>query len=424
MVFTAVDFLLLPTQKMSFETFTLENGIRVIHHELPYGNVAHCGLIINVGSRDEQPEESGMAHFIEHTIFKGTKKRKAFHILSRLDAVGGEINAYTTKEETCIYASFLSHHYERSIELIADITFNSTFPKKEIDKEKDVIIDEINSYLDDPSETIFDDFEEQLFEGHQIGSNILGEEKLIKKFSVSDIQKFIEKNYSTEEMVFASVGPISLNKLRKQVEKHLGHIPSKSSTKKRTAFQGYAPKTIVRKRANFQEHAIIGNLAYSSQSSKRRGLILLSNLLGGPGLNSRLNLNIREKYGFTYYLESNFTAYSDTGIFNIYFGTDKKHLEKTSSLVLKELRLLRDKKLGVNQLHQAKQQLIGQIGLSQENKASLMLTIGKSIMLYDVVDPIEKVFEKIDEITAEEIQEIANEVFAEDQLTHLTYLSK
>jgi len=225
-------------------------------------------------------------------------------------------------------------------------------------------------------------------------------------------------------MVFASVGPISLAKLRKQVEKHLSKIAPKSTTKKRVAFSNYAQKSIVRKRSNFQEHAILGNVAYSSQSSKRRGLILLSNLLGGPGLNSRLNLNIREKYGFTYYLESNYTAYSDTGIFNIYFGTDKKHLEKTRSLVLKELRLLRNKKLGINQLHQAKQQLIGQIGLSQENKASLMLTIGKSIMLYDVVDPIEKVFEKIDAITAEEIQEIANEVFAEDQLTHLTYLSK
>ena len=203
---------------MSFKTFTLKNGIRVIHHELHYGNVAHCGLIINVGSRDELPKESGMAHFIEHTVFKGTKKRKAFHILSRLDAVGGEINAYTTKEETCIYASFLSHHYERSIELIADITFNSTFPKKEIDKEKDVIIDEINSYLDDPSEMIFDDFEEQLFAGLQIGGNILGEEKLIKQFTVKDIQHFIEKNYATDEMVFASVGPISVEKLKNKLK--------------------------------------------------------------------------------------------------------------------------------------------------------------------------------------------------------------
>jgi predicted Zn-dependent peptidase len=409
---------------MSFKTFVLDNGIRVIHHELPYGNVAHCGLIIDVGSRDELPEESGMAHFIEHTVFKGTKKRKAFHILSRLDAVGGEINAYTTKEETCIYASFLSHHYERAIELITDISFNSTFPKKEIEKEKDVIIDEINSYLDDPSETIFDDFEEQLFADHSIGSNILGTEKLLRKFTIADIQKFIQKNYATDEMVFASVGPISADKLKQKVEKHLGKIPAKAGKKKRVAFEGYAPKTIERKRANFQEHAMLGNLAYSSTSTKRRGMILLSNLLGGPGLNSRLNLNIREKYGFTYYLESNYTAYSDTGIFNIYFGTDKKHLDKTRSLVLKELRILREKRLGVNQLHQAKQQLIGQIAMSQENNASLMLTIGKSILLYGTVDPIEEVFKKIEAIKAEDIQDIANEVFAEEQLTHLTYLSK
>lgn len=409
---------------MSYKIFTLSNGIRVIHDEQPYGNVAHCGLIINVGSRDETPEENGIAHFIEHTLFKGTKKRKAFHILSRLDAVGGEINAYTTKEETCIYASFLSQHYERAIDLITDITFNSTFPKKEIDKEKDVIVDEINSYLDDPSETIFDEFEELIFEGHQIGQNILGREEIIKQFTVKDVQNFIRKNYATDEMVFASVGPIKVQKLKRYLEKHLEHIPAKSAHKGRQPFRGYTPKIVERKKANFQEHSLLGNVAYAANDKNRRGLILLTNLLGGSGLNNRLNLNIREKYGFTYYLEANYIPYSDTGMVNIYFGTDKKHLDKTRSLVLKELKTLRNQKLGVKQLHQAKQQLIGQIALSQENKASLMLTIGKSMLLYNTLDPLDEVFRKIESVTASELMDIANEVYDEAQLTHLTYSSK
>lgn len=404
--------------------FTLENGIRVIHWEDSKATVGHCGLIIDAGSRDELPGEEGMAHFIEHTIFKGTKKRKSFHILSRLDVVGGEINAYTTKEETCIYGSFLTPHYERAIELIADITFNSTFPRKEIDKEKEVIIDEINSYLDDPSETIFDEFEEQLFEGHQIGKNILGDKKTIRKFGLKEIQAFIERNYATDQMVFASVGSIPVKKLQRLLERHFGFFQRTSSQKVRSQFLNYHPKNIVKKRANYQAHSLIGNIGYSALDDRRRSLILLSNLLGGPGLNSRLNLNIREKYGFTYYLESNYTPYSDTGFFHIYFGTDKKHVEKTRSLVFKELRSLREKKLGINQLHQAKQQLIGQLALAQENKASLMLTLGKSVLLYDQVDPIEEVFAKINEITAEEILETANEVFDENQLTQLTYLPK
>ncbi len=319
---------------------------------------------------------------------------------------------------------FLSQHYERAIDLITDITFNSTFPKKEIDKEKDVIIDEINSYLDDPSETIFDDFEELIFEGHQIGQNILGRQEMIKKFTVGNVQQFIEKNYATDEMVFASVGPIKVQKLKRYLEKHLEHIPAKSAQKERQPFIGYKPKMIERKKANFQEHALLGNVAYAANDKNRRGLILLTNLLGGSGLNNRLNLNIREKYGFTYYLEANYIPYSDTGMVNIYFGTDKKHLDKTRALVLKELKTLRNQKLGVKQLHQAKQQLIGQIALSQENKASLMLTIGKSMLLYNTIDPLEDVFRKIESVTANELMDIANEVYDEAQLTHLTYSSK
>lgn len=409
---------------MSISIFTLKNGIRVIHQEVPYGQIGHCGYIINVGSRDESEDELGMAHFIEHTLFKGTTKRRAFHVLNRMDAVGGEINAYTTKEETCVYASFVNNHYERALELLTDIVFNATFPEKEIEKEKDVILDEINAYLDDPSETIFDEFDEMIFKGHSLGKSILGSEKLIKGFTREKVKKFVKKHYTTDEIVFASVAPLSAKKVKKYFEKFIDDIPATRSTKKRPVYKGYHMQDITRKKDTHQVHKLIGNVAYASGDEKRRALILLNNVLGGPGLNSRLNLNIREKYGYTYYLESGYTPYSDTGMFNIYFGTDRKQLNKTAELVLKELKGLRQKKLGINQLHSAKQQLIGQLALSQENKVSMMLAIGKSLLLYDTVDTMDVVYQKIEQLTAEELQDVANEIFDEDKLSSLTYLSK
>ncbi|NNE56102.1 MAG: insulinase family protein, partial [Flavobacteriales bacterium] len=339
-----------------FYTYTLPNGIRGIHKRTNRP-VSHCGIAINAGSRDELDHEQGLAHFIEHCIFKGTKKRKTFHILSRLDAVGGEINAYTTKEETWVYASFLNHHFERAVELLADITFQSTFPEKEIQKEKDVIIDEINSYLDSPGEMIFDEFEHMVFAGHPLGRSILGTEPSVKSFGRENIFDMMDRRYRMDQIVFSSVGNMSLKEAKFLANKHLGSFASATTTSKRQAFSDYIPKSEELVKDTFQVHYIIGGQAYGSSHPNKLGLVLLNNYLGGPAMNSRLNLMIREKYGFTYNIESHYSPYSETGLMQVYLGTDKKFFERSRKLVLKELQALRDKRMGPTQLHNAKQQL-------------------------------------------------------------------
>tara|TARA_B110000259_G_scaffold56002_1_gene66016 strand:- start:23525 stop:24751 length:1227 start_codon:yes stop_codon:yes gene_type:complete len=402
--------------------FNLSNSIKCIHQQVDTAEVSHFGITINAGSRDELEGEQGLAHFIEHCIFKGTAKRKPFHILSRLDAVGGEINAYTTKEETCIYGSFLNIYYERAIELIADILFNSSFPTHEIQKEKDVIIDEINSYMDSPSEQIFDDFEDQVFKGHPIGRNILGTVDSVNSFEKKDIQAFIERNYTADNISISSVGKIKLDKFIRLCDKYFGVEFEKNTAKKRHPFIGYNTVQSEIKRDTHQVHTMIGNLAYDMHNEKRRGLILLNNVLGGQGLNNRLNLNIREKYGLTYSIESNFIPYTDTGIFQVYFSAEKKFHSKIVKLIHKEFAKLRDKELGTNQLHLAKQQLKGHIALAQENRVGLMLALGKSILLFDKVDTNVEIFEKIDAITSTEVQSIANEILVEDKFSSLTFI--
>lgn len=407
---------------MEFQQHTLANGIRIIHKQKNGIEVSHCGIMINAGSRDERENEQGLAHFIEHTLFKGTKKRKAYHILSRLDAVGGELNAYTGKEETAIYASFVSNHYERAVELLADITFNSTYPAKEIEKEKDVIIDEIHSYLDSPGEQIFDDFEEQIFGNHPIGRNILGTIDSVRNFKQRDIIEFVQRRYRTSEMVFASVGSLDFKKVIKLAEKYLGDIPASTATSERVPFVDYQPKHVEIKRHTHQIHYILGCVAYDANHDKKRGLVLLNNYLGGPGMNSRLNLNIREKHGIAYNIESSYQSFTDTGIFNIYLGTDQAMFNRSKKLLSAELKKMREQKLGTAQLHLAKQQLIGNIALAQESGASLMLAIGKSALFYEEVDSTEVIFNQVNEITASDLLEIANEIFDESQMSSLTYL--
>lgn len=406
-----------------FLQITLKNGIRVIHKQTT-DEVAHCGIIINAGSRDEGENEQGIAHLIEHVLFKGTKKRKAFHILNRIDSVGGELNAYTTKEETCIYASFLARYFERSVELIADIAFHSTFPDKEIKKEKAVIVDEINSYLDNPSEQIFDDFDEQIFSQHPLGKNILGTPQSLKTISRKDILNFVQRNYSANQLVFCSIGNIEEATLKRILENHLGGVKLKQSEQKRAVFKNYKPSIIEVKKETNQAHCILGNLAYGVNHKDRTALVLVNNLLGGPAMNSRLNLAIREKYGFTYNLESNYAIFTDIGLFSVYMGTDSKYLERCVELVQKELTLLKTKKLGSMQLQTAKQQLIGNIALAQESKVNLMLSLGKSILLFNKVDKLSDIYKKIESISAQKILDISNQVFETKQLSRLTYLSK
>ncbi len=405
---------------MVFETHTLSNGIRLIHHTVN-ANVAHCGIILNTGSRDETEEEWGIAHYIEHVVFKGTTKRKAYHILSRMEDVGGELNAYTSKEETCVYTTFLNKDYKRSLELIGDITFNSIFPEKELEKEKEVILDEINSYKDSPSELIFDDFEELIFKDDPIGRNILGTPKHVKAFKRDDILNFIKNNYHTDQMVISSVGNIDFKKLVKMVEKFFGHIPESIRTEKRTKPNSYKARTQTMIKKTYQRHCVMGNIAYDLDDERRIPLSLLTNILGGPGMNSRLNMSLRERHGLAYNIEANYTPYADTGVFSIYFGTDKGNLDKCLSLINKEMDLLCTKKLGPGQLTRAKNQMIGQIAISSENNENLMLSIGKSFLLYNRIDSLDELYQKVESITAEQLIEVANEILNKDRLTTLMY---
>jgi predicted Zn-dependent peptidase len=399
---------------------TLDNGIRLVHHRIP-GLVAHCGIIINTGSRDETEKEHGIAHFIEHMLFKGTAKRKAYHILSRLEDVGGELNAYTTKEETAIHASFLKDDYERTIELISDITFNSVFPEKEIEKEKDVVIEEINSYLDNPSELIFDDFEELIFAGQPIGRNILGSPESVKSFSRTTITDFIKNNYNTHEMVFCSVGNISDDKIMKLFKTHFAGIVTFNNAPRSNKSWTYKPASLTKKMDTFQNHCIIGNLAYDLKDDKRMGMFLLNNILGGQGLNSRLNLSLREKNGLAYNVESSYNPYCDTGIFSIYFGTDAQYLNKSISIAMAELNKLRNTKLGTVQLNKAKNQIKGYLVRGYENHESLMLSLGKSLLVFNKIDSIEDICKKTDSVTASELLETANDIFEPEKLSTLIY---
>ena len=405
---------------MEFEQYQLSNGIRIIHQHSNRA-VAHCGLIINAGSRDEKTEQQGLAHFIEHVIFKGTKKRKAFHILSRMEDVGGELNAFTTKEETCIYSSFMPKYYGRALELLQDIAFNSTFPAKELKKEKAVVIDEINSYKDNPSEQIFDDFEEQLFGKHPIGKNILGTPKLVNNFNKASIKEFVASHYHSQQMVICSTGNIPFAQLIKWVERYFEHLPNSNKELKRRAFKTYKTTHKIQKHNGFQTHCMIGNIAFAANHPKKTAMVLLNNILGGPGMNSRLNLGIREKYGFTYQIESHYTPYSDTGIFSVYLASDSDKVEKSIKLVKKELEKLRERPLGPQQIKKAKQQLIGQIAISQESDVNLMLALGKSLLLYNKVDTFEEVKNKIESISTTDLQEAAKIVFKEEDLSILIF---
>lgn len=408
---------------MAYQYYVLENGIRIVHREMK-GNVSHCGLMVNTGSRDELENESGMAHFIEHMIFKGTKKRKAYHVLSRIENVGGDLNAFTTKEETCIYASFLSSYYDQSLELFADVAFNSVFPKKEIEKEKDVIIDEINSYNDSPAELIFDDFEELIFKEHPLGSNILGDIEHVQNFRRNDVFRFINRNYSTREMVIASVGNIGFDKLVRLSERYFGSISFSENSSKRDPFRNYEKDSQEDNKESYLTHAIVGNLAYSRVHPKRIPLALITNLLGGPALNSRLNLTIREKYGYAYNIEANYQPYSDTGLFSVYIGSDKNHIGKSLKLVNAEFKKLRNNKLGTIQLQRAKKQITGQLAISLESKLNEMLSIAKSHLHDSKVKSIAQVIEEIEAITAEEILEVANEIFDPNNLSTLIYKAR
>jgi predicted Zn-dependent peptidase len=404
-----------------YQYFKLENGIRIVYS---YSNspIVHLGLFINTGSRDETLKEHGMAHFIEHVIFKGTAKRKSYQIFNCIENVGGELNAFTTKEDTCIHASFLNEYFERSAELISDVIFNSIFPEKELKKEKEIIVDEIFYYKDIPEETIFEDFEELLFAGHPLGRNILGEQNIIQKFTKSDIGHFINRNYRTDRMVLSIVGDLDYGDMIKILKQHFDReMPYHKEPIKRKAFKNYLPVQKVLKKEIFQSHCIMGNLAYSYNSRQKLGLTLLNNLLGGPSSNATLNMSVREKHGLTYNIESNYAPYLDSGIFSIYVSSDNEAMEKVMSLIFAELKKLRERKMSSLQLSRAKLQLAGNLALAFESKIAEMLSIGKTYLIFDKVETIAEINKKIEKITADELFEIANEIFDTNRFTQLIY---
>lgn len=322
---------------MSYNTFTLSNGLRIIHAP-NLSKVAYCGFAVDAGTRDEYEQEQGMAHFVEHLIFKGTEKRHAWHILNRMENVGGDLNAYTNKEETVIYSAFLAEHFPRAVELLADIVFHSTFPQHEIDKEVEVIIDEIQSYEDSPSELIFDDFEELIFPNHPLGRNILGKPELLRQFTSRNALEFTARFYKTTNMVFFVQGNIDFKKVIRTVEKAVSDISLSETNRQRIAPFTYIPQTLTINKDTHQAHVMIGSRGYHAYDEKRTGLYLLNNILGGPGMNSRLNLALRERRGLVYNVEANLTSYTDTGVFCIYFGTDTEDVGHCIRLVHKELK--------------------------------------------------------------------------------------
>ncbi len=402
----------------------LENGIRVVHRHVSHIKIAHVGVMLDIGSRDENPEEQGIAHFWEHMAFKGTKRRKAFHIINRLESLGGELNAYTTKEKICFYSAILSNHLEKALDVLSDITFNSTFPQKQIENERKVILEEMAMYKDNPEDSLFDEFDELVFRGHALGMNILGSEKTVSSFHQEDFFRFINRNLNTKKIIVSSVGNYPFEKLLKLVRKHFQSIPFKNHTPKRIEFANYAPQNKVHERHLIQAHHILGCPSYKLEDPNRIPFFMLTNILGGPALNSRLNMSLREKHGYVYGVEAHFAPYTDSGLFNISFASDPKNVDKCINLVKKEIKNLQTRKLGNVQLNQAKQQLKGQLAMSEENNNALMLMMAKSLLDLNRIPSLDRIFIKIDQITADQLVEIANEALDEDKMSSLTFLPK
>lgn len=399
---------------------TLSNGLRLVHKPMS-GDVSYAGFIVNAGTRDEQQDEYGMAHFIEHMLFKGTKKRTARSIIKRIEGVGGDLNAYTNKEETVVYSIFLEQHFERAFELMADMMFNSEFPQSEIDKEVEVIIDEIHSYEDSPSELIYDEFENLLFQGSQLGHNILGSEDSLLTFSTEKTKNFFQRFYVPQNIIFFSLGNTDFSKIIKLAEKYLSHIQYLYIENERQQTLISSSQKVVDTKDTSQVHSIMGTYAYDFHSQKRKILYLLNNILGGPCMSSRLNLSLRENKGYVYNVESSITSYSDTGIFSIYFGCDKKNVEKCIRLVNKELEILCATKMSDSQLNAAKKQILGQMGINSDNHENVALALGKSFLHYGHFDSRSEMIDKINSITTSDLLDVANEILDPKRLFSLTY---
>ena len=405
---------------MEYNQYTLRNGLRIIHQPTS-SKVAYCGFAINVGTRDELSHEHGMAHFVEHMVFKGTKSRSAWSILNGMEVVGGELNAYTNKEETVVYCAFLVEHFNRAVSLLGDIVFHSTFPETEIRKEAEVVIDEIRSYEDNPSELIFDDFEDMIFHDHPLGHNILGNPELLKGYSRQNVLDFTSRYYHPSNAVFFIQGDIAFKRVIYQLEKAIGDLPQVQVDNNRIVPPAYIRNEEILHKGTSQAHVMLGCRAYNAYNEKRTALYLLNNMLGGPGMNSKLNISLRERRGLVYNVESSLTSYTDTGLFSIYFGTDPDDTKRCLRLIENEMKSLRTKKLTSSQLAAVKKQLIGQIGVGSDNNENNALGMAKTFLHYNKCESPESVFKRINDLTAEQLLEVANEIFNMDQMSMLIY---
>ncbi len=398
----------------------LSNGLRLIINP-SQSPISHFGILINAGTRDEPFDKGGLAHFVEHTIFKGTQKRNARQILARLENVGGEMNASTSKEETHFYASFLTSDTPRALELMADIITQSTFPKEEIAKEKDVVLEEIKYYEDTPTELIFDHFETMVFKNHPLGRNILGTQKEVKKLKREDILNFTQQLYQTENMVLSYCGSMNPKKVMALCERYFASVGCQATPTMRAPFEGYTPETLRVKKRIHQGHLITGNIGYPIGHPRRPHLLLLTNLLGGQGSNTRLNLSIREKHGYAYHVEANSTPFTDSGLFSIYVGCHFDSIQKCLELIQKELKKINTTALGTLQLHYAKKQFLGQLAISNESKINEMFALGRSALFFKEVETLEESIAEFEKITANELLEVANEIFDFDRFSTLIY---
>jgi len=413
--------------EMKYNTYTLDNGLRIIH--LPSDSqVVYCGYQINAGTRNEEPGEEGLAHFCEHVTFKGTERRKAWHILNCLESVGGDLNAYTNKEGTVYYSAILKEHIARAVDLLSDIVFHSVYPQAEIDKEVEVICDEIESYNDSPAELIYDEFENILFKGSPLGHNILGTAEQVRAFKTEDALRFTQKLYRPDNAIFFAYGDIDFKKLVKLLQRALADDESVVKLAEEKLPKNYPPvgdgiagQTIVMQKNTHQAHVMIGTRAYDVNDDRRMPLYLLNNMLGGPGMNAKLNLALREHNGLVYTVESTMVAYGDTGTWSIYFGCDEHDVKRCLRLVRKELDKFMQKPLSDAQLKAAKKQIKGQIGVACDNRENFALDFGKSFLHYGWEKNVDRLYEQVDEITATQIQAVAQELFDKDRLTTLIF---
>ena len=400
---------------------TLSNGLRVIHQSSD-SNVVYCGYELNVGTRNEESGYEGMAHFCEHVSFKGTKRRKSWHISNALESVGGDLNAYTNKEDTVYYAAVLKEHTARAIDLLTDIVFYSTYPQAEIDKEVEVICDEIESYNDSPAELIYDEFENLLFANHALGHNILGTAERVRSFKTADAQRFTQRYYRPENSIFFLYGDVDFKRVVRLLERATSDFaPSKPIIEPalNQPLPPNMPDFIEKNHGTHQAHVMVGTRGYDIHDKRRMSLYLLNNLLGGPGMNARLNLSLRERHGLVYTVESSMVSYCDTGVWAIYFGCDPKDVGRCLKLVHKELDRVIQKPLSDTQLRAVKKQIKGQIGVACDNRESFALDFGKSYLHYGWERDLNSLFRHIDEVTAESIQQVAAELMQQEQLTTL-----